>query len=101
MKMKIARNDMVEVIAGEDKGKRGRVLRVSRDDNRVVVEKVRLVKRHQRQTRQGVQSGIVEKEAAIHASNVKLIERASNRGTAAGKTAKEGKETKTAKEKKS
>ncbi len=78
--MKIARNDLVEVIAGADKGKQGRVLRVLLDDNRVVVEKVRLVKRHKKQV-QGQQGGIIEAEAPIHMSNVKLITKATGRGS--------------------
>jgi large subunit ribosomal protein L24 len=92
MKIKIARNDMVEVIAGDDKGKRGRVLRVLRAEGRLVVEKVRLVKRHRKQMRAtggGMQGGIVEKEASIHASNVKVLERASNRAAVEVKDKKE------------
>jgi len=70
---KIKAKDMVEVIAGNEKGKRGKVLKVLRDRDRVVVESVNLVKRHTRPTgsRQG---GIVEKEAPIHASNVKKLD---------------------------
>jgi large subunit ribosomal protein L24 len=98
MKMKIARNDIVEVIAGDGKGKRGRVLRVQRGDNRVVIEKVHLVKRHQRPSGASAQGGIVEKEAPIHASNVRVVERGQNRGAAAkepkaAKQSKRGKRT--------
>ena len=71
--MKIARNDVVEVIAGAEKGKQGRVLHVDRDKGRVTVEKVRLVKRHRKQVRGQATGGIVEVEAPIHISNVRLV----------------------------
>jgi len=72
----IARNDIVEVISGDDKGKRGRVLRVNREGGRVTVEKVRLVKRHRKQIQGQAGGGIVEVEAPIHVSNVKLVTKA-------------------------
>jgi large subunit ribosomal protein L24 len=70
---KIARNDTVEVIAGAEKGKQGRVLRIIKDADLVVVEKVRLVKRHRKQVSGQATGGIVEMEAPIHISNVKLV----------------------------
>jgi len=75
MARKITRNDIVEVIAGDQKGVRGRVLMVMPETNRIVVEKVRLVKRHSRQIQGQATGGIVEKEAPIHISNVKLVEK--------------------------
>ena len=69
---KIKRDDLVLVIAGKDKGRRGKVLRVFPRRNRVMVENVNVVKRHQRPT-QTIQGGIIEKEAPIHLSNVMLI----------------------------
>ncbi len=69
---KIKRDDLVLVIAGKDKGRRGKVLRVFPRRGRVMVEKVNVVKRHQRPT-QTIQGGIIEKEAPIHLSNVMLI----------------------------
>lgn len=69
----IKKNDKVEVIAGKEKGKTGKVLKVLRDKNRVVVEKVNIIKRHTRPSPQTGQGGIVEKEAPMHASNVLLI----------------------------
>ncbi|RLD93626.1 MAG: 50S ribosomal protein L24 [Aquificota bacterium] len=69
---KIKRDDLVLVIAGKDKGRRGKVLRVFPRRSRVMVEKVNVVKRHQRPT-QTIQGGIIEKEAPIHLSNVMLI----------------------------
>ena len=79
MSKNIARNDIVEVISGDHKGIRGRVLAVLRDSNRVVVEKVRLVKRHRRQVQGQATGGIVEMEAPIHLSNVKLVEKGTPR----------------------
>lgn len=69
---KIKRNDEVVVIAGKDKGKRGTVQRVL-DNGRLIVSGVNMVKKHQRANpQQGIQGGIVEKEAGIHHSNVAI-----------------------------
>ena len=74
-KMKIRKNDQVEVISGKDRGTRGRVLRVSRPNSRVLVEGVNLIKRHTRANPQkNIQGGIVEREAEIHVSNVMLVD---------------------------
>jgi large subunit ribosomal protein L24 len=72
-KMRIKKGDTVQVIAGKDKGKTGKVLRVYPDDQRVLVESVNFVMRHTRPTRSGMQGGVVQKEAALHASNVVLL----------------------------
>ena len=71
--MKIARNDIVEVISGDHKGSQGRVLKVDRAKNRITVEKVRLVKRHRKQIQGQATGGIVEMEAPIHISNVRVV----------------------------
>ena len=71
--MKIKKNDTVKVIAGNSKGMEGKVLKVFPDRNRVIIEKVNMIKRHTRQTSQADQGGIVEKEASINASNVILV----------------------------
>jgi large subunit ribosomal protein L24 len=71
----IRRGDTVIVISGDEKGKTGRVLFVLTDSNRVVVEKINMIKRHTRprsQTQQ--QGGIIEKEAPLHISNVALYD---------------------------
>jgi len=78
MKVKIHKNDLVEVITGrtEDKGKRGEVIRVLPDENRVVVQGVNLRTKHQRQVQsqgRNVNPGKVRFEAPIHVSNVMLI----------------------------
>ena len=70
----IRRNDSVQVMSGKDRGKKGRVLRVIADKNRLVVEGVNFVKRHTRPNPQrNIKGGIVEREASVHASNVQLI----------------------------
>lgn len=70
----IRKNDNVVVVAGRDRGKRGRVLRVIPDKTRVVVEGVNFVKRHTRPNPQrNIKGGIVEREASLHVSNVKLV----------------------------
>lgn len=70
---KIAKNDTVKVISGNYKGKTGRVIKVLPDKDRVIVEKIQLVKRHSKPRSQQQQGGIIEKEASIHLSNVMLI----------------------------
>jgi large subunit ribosomal protein L24 len=74
MSLHIQRNDTVEVIAGSDKGKRGRVLRVLADENRVLVEHVRMIKKNVRPNPQrNIKGGIAEQEAPVHLSNVMLV----------------------------
>ena len=75
--MKIAKNDVVEGIAGAHKGLKGKVLKVFPEKERVIVEKVNLVKRHQKARSQQDPGGIIEKEAPIHVSNVRLLEKGS------------------------
>ena len=79
--MRVKKNDIVRVISGNEKGMEGKVLKVFPETNRIIVEKVRLIKRHMRQTSQGEQGGIIEKEAAIDASNVILLCPKCNRPT--------------------
>ena len=83
MKFKIKKGDKVVVITGRDKGKSGEVLRVLRDEGRVIVQGVNMIKRHTRQS-PGQPGGIVEKEAAIHISNVAHIDPKSNEPTRVG-----------------
>jgi len=70
-KLKIRKGDRVVVITGKDKGKKGEVLKVMPDENRVIVSGVSVVRRHQRQTATQ-EGGIVSKEGPIHVSNVAL-----------------------------
>lgn len=83
--MKLKKGDKVNVIAGKDKGKSGKILQVLRAKSRVVVEGINIVKRHQKPTQTNQTGGILEKEAPIHISNVQMVE---------GKTEKVVKETK-------
>ena len=64
------RNDQVIVIAGDDRGKSGRILKIMRGEDRLIVEKVNFVKRHTKPRSQTRQGGILEKEAPVHFSNV-------------------------------
>jgi large subunit ribosomal protein L24 len=70
--MKIRKGDEVVVMAGKDKGKRGKVLRVLQDGKKVLVEKVNIAKRHTKPTEKDQRGGIQEKEAPLHISNVML-----------------------------
>jgi len=83
MKLKIKKGDKVVVITGRDKGKSGEVLRVLREENRVVVQGVNMIKRHTRPAA-GQAGGIIEKEAAVHVSNVAHIDPKSQKPTRVG-----------------
>ena len=92
MGLKIRKGDTVMVIAGDDKGKTGRVLSVDADKNRVIIEKVNFVKRHTKPRGQGQQGGILEKEAPVHISNVMLFDPKAGKGVRIGmRLAKDGK----------
>jgi len=79
-KIKIKRNDHVIVVAGKDAGKKGRVLRVLADKNRVLVEGVMMMKKHIKPNPQkNIKGGIAEQEATIHLSNVKLDDSEGNK----------------------
>ena len=74
MKIRLKKNDLVQVIAGKDAGKRGRILKVLRDKGRVIVQGVGFIKRHTRPNPQrNIKGGIAEREAAIHVSNVMIV----------------------------
>ena len=86
MKLSVRKNDEVQVIAGRDRGKRGRVLRVLPEKGRVVVEGVNLIKRHTRPNpSKNIAGGISEKEAAIAISNVMLVDPDKNVPTRVGR----------------
>lgn len=70
---KIRTGDTVEVIQGKERGKRGKVLRIMGEDRRVVIERVNFIKRHVRPSQKIPQGGVIEREAGIHISNVKLV----------------------------
>ncbi len=69
----LKKNDQVEVIAGKDKSRVGKILRVLRDQDKVVVERINMIKRHTKPTEMNQQGQIVDKEAPIHVSNIQLI----------------------------
>lgn len=80
----IRKDDQVVVITGKDKGKIGKVLKVLRDESRVLVEKVNVVKRHSKPSAKNRHGGIIEKEASIHLSNVMLLDPKSREKTRVG-----------------
>ncbi len=84
MAARIKKGDQVVVISGAQRGARGEVLQVIPTEERAVVRGVRLVKRHQKQQRMGQQGGIVEREAPIHLSNLKLVDPKSGKPTKVG-----------------
>jgi len=89
--MQLKKGDTVKVIAGKEKGKTGKILRVVADKDKVVVEKLNFVKRHQKPDAKG-KGGIVEKEAPIHISNVMLLCSKCNAAVRVGhKTLEDGK----------
>jgi len=69
----VRRGDTVAVMAGKERGKRGKVLRVFRDTGRVLVEKINMIKRHQRPTQKLRQGGIIERENPLALSNVLVV----------------------------
>ena len=82
--MKIRKNDMVTVIAGNDRGKTGKVLKVFPSSGRIIIEGINLRKRHTKPNRNNPQGGILEKEAPIHASNVMILDPKTNEPTRIG-----------------
>jgi len=85
MKMNIRKEDNVLVIVGNDKGKKGKVLKVFPKVNKVIVEGINLRKRHTKPSQNNPQGGIIEKEAPINASNVMIIDPKSGDAVRVGK----------------
>ena len=73
VRIRLKKNDLVEVISGKEEGRTGKVMKVFREKNQVLVEKVNMIKRHTRPSPTTGQGGIVEKEAPLYVSKVKLI----------------------------
>ena len=95
-KFKVKKGDEVVVIAGKEKGKKGKVVQVITDSSRVVVGGVNMMKKHTKPSRTGA-GGMVEKEASLHVSNVALIDPKSGKPTRAGyKIAADGTKTRIA-----
>jgi large subunit ribosomal protein L24 len=72
-KFKLKKEDTVQIIAGKDKGKRGRILQILRDKDRVMIEGANMVKKTQKRRNQQDRGGIAEVEAALHSSNVMIV----------------------------
>jgi len=84
-KLHIKKGDNVIVLSGESKGQRGRVLEVIRDKERAIVEGVNMVSKHTKPNAQNPQGGIIKKEAAVHISNLMVIDPTSGKGTRVGR----------------
>ena len=97
-KLHIKKNDTVVVLAGEDKGKTGKVLKVLVEKNRALVEGVNMVSKSTKPSAKNPQGGIVKKEASIHISNLSLIDPKSGKATRVGiKVTEDGKKVRIAK----
>ena len=81
MAARLRKGDEVIVISGKEKGKKGKIKAILREENRVIVEGLNLVKRHMRPTPRNPGGGILEKEAPIHASNVMPLDPKTGKGT--------------------
>lgn len=93
----VRKGDTVIVVAGKERGKKGKVLRVIPEKGRVVVERINMIKKHQRPTQKIRQGGIIEREGAIHLSNVMLMDPSSDRPTRVGmKALSDGKKVRVA-----
>ncbi len=80
----VRKGDTVVVIAGKERGKRGKVLRVIPDKGRVIVERINMIKKHQRPTQKLRQGGIIEREGSLHISNVMLVDPRNDKPTRVG-----------------
>ena len=93
----VRKGDTVVVVAGKERGKKGKVLRVIPEKGRVVVERINMIKKHQRPTQKIRQGGIIEREGAIHLSNVMLVDPSSGKPTRVGmKALSDGKKVRVA-----
>ncbi len=99
--MKVKVGDNVKILAGKDKGKEGRVLKTMKKENKVIVEGINMIKKHQKPNRMNEVGSIIDMEAPIHVSNVKVVEETKKETKKAPKkeTVKEVKEETTAKAK--
>ncbi|MFL1696026.1 50S ribosomal protein L24 [Weissella kandleri] len=95
--MFVKTGDKVKVIAGKDKGKEGMVIKTIAAQDRVVVEGVNMMKKHQKPNNQYPQGGIIEQEAPIHVSNVQLLDPSTNEPTRVGIKIEDGKKVRVSK----
>lgn len=97
-KLKIRKGDLVQIIAGDHNGKQGRILEVLREKNRAIVEGANMVSKHTKPNAANPNGGIIKKEAAIHISNLMVVDAKTNKPTRVGKTVNaEGKSIRIAK----
>lgn len=98
---RIRKGDLVQVIAGKEKGKRGRVLKIihkaDANDSRVVIERLQMVKRHTKPSQQNQQGGIVEMEGSVHISNVMPVDPQTDKPTRVRVVTKDGAKQRVAK----
>ena len=73
MGLGLKKNDTVQIITGDEKGKKGRVLGVDPDKKRLLIERLNMIKKHMKPSKKYAQGGIIEKEAPVHMSNVMLV----------------------------
>ena len=97
MKIKIKKDDNILVIAGEHKGSEGKVIKIIKEKNRAIVEGVNMIKKHAKPSAQNPQGGIIEKEAAIHISNLSLVSSEGNATRVGFRFEKDGKKVRFAK----
>ena len=100
IKLKITTGDTVQVIAGDHKGEKGKVLKVDREKNRAIVEGVNLVSKHTKPSAQNPQGGIIKKEAPIHISNLSLLDPKSGEPTRVAYQVQDGKKVRISKKSK-
>lgn len=100
IKLKIKAGDTVQVIAGDHKGEKGKVLKVDREKNRAIVEGVNLVSKHTKPSAQNPQGGIIKKEAPIHISNLSLLDSKTGEITRVGYEQRDGKKVRISKKSK-
>ncbi len=96
-KFKIKTGDEVIILTGKDKGKKGKVIQIIKNKDRVVVEGVNIVKKHVKPSTENPQGGIVEKEAPIHISNVALVDPKTGKATRVKYEIKDGKKVRVSK----
>ena len=80
-KFHVRRGDTVEVISGNHKGASGKILEIKPDKLQVIIEGVRMIKKHQRKTQDNPNGAIIEREGPLHVSNVKLLEKVADKGS--------------------
>ena len=80
-KFHVRRGDTVEVISGNHKGASGKILEIKPDKLQVIIEGVRMIKKHQRKSQDNPNGAIIEREGPLHISNVKLLEKSAEKGS--------------------